>query len=407
MMRKLIAASRQNIISRRAALAGVGGTAAALGLAACAPASTPGSSLTPATDMSDSEKVLTWHNWPLYIDEDDSGSYPTLQRFEAETGIKVEYLIEINDNDEYYGKVKDQLALGQDIGADLTTPTSWLAARIITLGYVQKLDDANIPNKKNLDPTYLGVSYDPNREYSMPYQGIFAGIGYHKGRYKELTGQDAPTGIDDLWNPVLKGKVGALTEMRDTLGLILIQQGIKIGDSASLTEESFNAALEYFSAKATESGLRIKGNNYAEDLVAGNTVAAMTWSGDISILNYDYGTEEDPEPFGFLLPPTGYPVSADTWMIPMGATHKKNAEALINFYYDPVNAAELAAWVNYITPVLGAKEVMAESDPDLASNELIFPTESTMALAQSFRALTGQEEQRFSAAWQNFLLGAG
>lgn len=401
MMRQLVQMARHNM-TRRAALAGIGGTAAALSLASCSSAT--GESLTPAKDLSDSEKVLTWHNWPLYMDEDDNGNYPTLDRFQEQTGIAVDYLLEIDDNDTWYAKVKDQLALGQDIGADVACPTSWLTDRMIGLGYLQTMDDANMPNKvANLAPAYLGNANDPNRVLSVPYQGIIGGVAYNKAKFKEATGKDAPTSVNDLWLPELKGRVGLLSEMRDTVGLVLLAQGIDITSADSLTEDAFNAAVEFVAAQVSSGQVfNIKGNSYAEDLKNGNIIAATAWSGDITIINF----ETESEDFGFVVPDEGGTISADTFVIPMGAQHKKNAEALINYYYDPVNAAELAAWVNYVTPVVGAKEVLMQTDPELANNPLIFPDAELLSKTHGFRALTGQEEQRFATAWQNVLLGA-
>ena len=403
MMRQLIQLARQNQFSRRAALTGAGAGAAALTLAACSPAGSNGTQLTPAADVSDTEKSLIWHNWSLYIDEDDNGNYPTLQRFEQETGITVEYKIEIDDNDTYYGKVKDQLALGQDIGADVACPTEWMAARWINLGYTQTLTAANIPNKKNMAPAYLGAAYDPNRDQSIPYQGILAGIAYNKEAYKEATGKDAPGSLEDLWDPSLKGRVGVLSEMRDTIGLILMAQGIDIASESSLTEDAFLDAVDFFAAKVSEGQIsKIKGNSYSEDLENGDTIAAIAWSGDIVQLNFTAGFDK----YGFILPDSGATISADCFVVPMGATHKKNVETLINYYYDPVNAAELAAWVNYVTPVVGAFEEAVKIDPELANNQLIFPNEDTLSRCFGFRALSGAEEQTFSSAFQKILLGA-
>jgi spermidine/putrescine transport system substrate-binding protein len=209
--------------------------------------------------------------------------------------------------------------------------------------------------------------------------------------------------MDDLWAPELKGRIGLLSEMRDTVGLVLMSQGIDITDASSLTEDAFNAAVDFIAAQVTSGQVfNIRGNSYAEDLKNGNIIAATAWSGDITIINF----ETESEDYGFVVPESGATISADVFVIPMGARHKKNAEALINFYYDPANAAELAAWVNYVTPVVGAKEILAQTDPDLANNPLIFPDDAFLARTQGFRALTGQEEQRFSTKWQNLLLGA-
>ena len=404
MMRQLIQMARRHQISRRTALTGAGATAAALALAACAPAGNSGpKTLTPAKDVSDTDKQVIWHNWSLYMDEDDKGNYPTLQRFEQETGIKVTYKVEIEDNDSYYGKVKDQLALGKDIGADVASPTEWMAARWVNNGWAQKFDSANIPNKANMQPAYLGASFDPNRDYTIPYQGILAGITYNKEEFKKATGKDAPTSVDDLWNPALKGRVGVLSEMRDTIGLILMAQGIDIASESSLTEDAFMNAIDFLAGKVSDGQVaRIKGNSYSEDLTNGDTIAAIAWSGDTVQLNLSAGTEK----YGFFIPESGGTISADEFIVPMGATHKKNAEALINYYYDPKNAAELAAWVNYVTPVVGAQEEAAKIDPELAKNQLIFPSEEFLKNVRSFRSLTGAEEASFTRAFQEIRLGA-
>ena len=405
MMRELVVMARRHQMTRRAALAGASATAAALALAACSPAgSSNATKLTPAEDVSATDKTLVWHNWPGYMDESADGkTYPTLARFEKQSGIKVEYKIEIDDNNTYYGKIKDQLALGQDIGADLACPTEWMVARLINLGYVQTFDDAQLPNKKNLAPAYLGASFDPKREKSLPWQGILAGLGYNKKAYKEATGKDAPKTVDDLWAAELKGRVGVLSEMRDTLGLILLAQGIDITSESSLTEAAFMNALDLLSAKINDGQIaRIKGNSYLQDLKNGDTIAAITWSGDITSLNAEVGGEQ----FGFVFPESGATISADSFIIPMGATHKTNAEQLMNYYYDPVNAAELSAWVNFVTPVVGAKEEAIKLDPKLAENQLIFPSAETLKQTHAFRALSGAQEQKFTAAFQKILLGA-
>lgn len=405
MLADLVKMARNHQMTRRTALAGIGGTAAALTLASCAPAE---SGLTPATDVSDSEKVLTWHNWPAYMDEDDDGNYPTLNRFQEESGITVDYRIEIDDNDTWYAKVKDQLELGQDVGADIACPTGWMASRLQTLGYIQTFNNANMPNKvANLAPSYLGSADDPDRIYSIPWQAGFAGIGYNKAAYKEVTGKDAPGSVADLWAAELKGRVGSLSEMRDSVGIVLMSQGIDITSASSLTEDSFMVAIEEIKAQIDSGQIfNVRGNSYLDDLATGNIIASTAWSGDITVLNYEAGTDDEPEPFGFVFPDSGATLWADVFVSPMGATHKRNAEELINFYYDPANAAELALWVNYITPVVGAQDVAASEDPELAENQLIFPNAGTLAKSKAFRSLTGQEEQRFSSAWQNLLLGA-
>ena len=385
MLAELVKMSRKKTMTRRTAIAGAVGVGAAVGLAGC------------ATDASDSENVLVWNNWPGYMDESEDGSSrPTLERFQEETGIKVEYLEEYNDNDDWYGVNRNELVAGKDVGADLICPTEWLAARLVRDEQVQKLDAANIPNKVNIAPAYLGAAYDPNRDYTVPYQGILGGIAYNKELYKELTGKSAPESVEDLWSAKLNGRVVLLSEMRDTVGVIAQAKGIKIADAASLTEDAFNGVIDDIAALYADGKIAaFAGNEYMDGFDGDQYVAGIVWSGDVIQMNF--AAEYDK--FGFFIPETGGTISADVFTVPLGSTHKKNAEALINYYYDPVNAAELAAWVNYITPVVGAYEEAIKLDPELAENKLIFPDEKFLASAFGFRALTAAEEQSFATAW--------
>jgi spermidine/putrescine transport system substrate-binding protein len=387
MLAELVKMSRRRTVTRRAALAGAAGVGTALGLAACAPGGETATetSIVAATDVSDSEKVLVWNNWPGYMDvSEDELSRPTLDRFQEQTGITVEYLEDYNSNKKWYDNNRLELAAGQDIGVDIVCPTEWLAARLVNDGQVQKFDSANIPNKENVAPAYLGASYDPNREFTLPYQGILGGIAYNKELFKELTGKDAPTTLDDLWDAKLNGRVVVLDEMRDTVGLIALAKKLDIASDSSFTEDAFMAVIEDIKALYSDGKIRaFAGNEYMDGFESDEYVAGIVWSGDLIQMNFGEGYEK----YGFFLPPSGGTISADVFTVPMGATHKKNAEALMNYYYDPVNAAELAAWVNYITPVVGAYEEAINIDPELAENKLIFPDEEFLSLTRAFRLL--------------------
>lgn len=394
MIRRLVQQARASHLTRRAVLAGGAGTAAALALAACAPAS--GERPDAATDQSDTDKTVRWSNWPDYIDIDDNGDYPTLQQFEEATGIVPTYTADIDDNNTFYARVKDQLALGQDIGADLVCLTDWMVDRMIRFGYTQTLNDANIPNKKNLTPALLDVPFDKGRTQSLPWQGGFAGLCWNK----EVL-PDGLTNVSELWDSALKGKIVVLSEMRDTMGLLLLDAGVDI--SGDFTEEQFTSALDVFREQVTSGQIgAVKGNSYTEDLANGDAVAGIVWSGDIYSLNADLGEER----FGFALPDAGGTLWNDNYLIPIGSPRKTNAEKLINFYYEPEIAAEVAAWVTYIPPVEGAKEAMADIDPELVDNPLIFPDEETLERAKVFRGLSAAEEQSFQSAFQAVLLGA-
>ncbi|CAN2209632.1 PotD Spermidine/putrescine-binding periplasmic protein [Candidatus Nanopelagicaceae bacterium] len=368
-------------VSRRAVLAGIGGVGAAGALAAC------GSS----GDSATSSNAVRWGNWPLYLDFDsDKKTYPTLDKFTASTGIDVKYFEDYNDNDEFFGKVQAQLKLKQDIGYDLVCPTDWMAARWLRLGYAQKYDAANIPNKVNILDALAKPSYDPMREQTLTWQGIMGGFGWNTAKN--------PKGVrtlDDLFSPQNKGKIVVLSEMRDTIGIILRSQGV---DLSTVTEDQFMNAVDFMAKKIADGWIRgVKGNEYAQDLTSGDATAVIGWSGDMFIL-----ASENAGKFDFAIPESGGTLSGDNMMIPSTVTAeaKANAEKLINWYYDPAIAAEVAAYVNYLTPVKGAQAEMEKINPDLAKSEYIFPSDATLKNLSVFRALTPAEETKWSEAFQ-------
>ncbi len=395
MVQRLIREARGAALSRRNVLTGAGIGAAALSLAAC---STGGGKAKPtaASDKSSSDKRIKWDNWAQYLDEDKDGkTHPTLDAFEKKSGISVKYDVAVDDNNTYYGKVKDQLALGQDIGADLVCLTDWMVSRLINFGYVQNFDLSKIPNAKNLTPSLQKVDFDPGRKKSLPWQGGFTGICWNKDK--------VPGGlksIDDLWDKSLKGRVGVLSEMRDTTGMIMMQAGVDV--SSKWADSKFENAIDVFRKQVSDGQIRnIKGNAYLEDLKSEDTLAAICWSGDITTLNGEAGDK-----WQFAIPEAGGLLWNDNFVIPIGSPKKSASEELINYYYQPEVAAEVAAWVNYITPVVGAREAMQAIDPSLADNQLIFPDEKTLSNTKVFRTLTGAEESKFGAAFQAVLLGS-
>jgi len=369
------------MVSRRGVLAGAGGLGAVGLLAACGGGS----------DSADGANSVRWGNWPLYLDYDeDTKKYPTLDKFKEQTGITAQYFEDYNDNDEFYGKVQAQLKLGEDIGYDLVTPTDWMAARWIRLGYTQKFDSANIPNKSNILDSLASPSFDANREQSLTWQGIMAGFGWNT--------EKNPKGIrtlEELFSPQNKGKIVVLSEMRDTIGIILLAQGVNL---QTVTEDQYMNAVDYMAKQISDGWIRgVKGNEYAEDLTSGDATAVIGWSGDMFILK-----AENEGKFDFAIPESGGTISGDNLMIPSTASAegKASAEKLINFYYEPAIAAEVAAYVNYVCPVKGAQAEMEKIAPELASSPFIFPDDATSKKLNVFRSLTPAEETSWTEAFQ-------
>ena len=389
----------RGLTTRRAVVTGAFGLGATAALSACGSEGTGGDatsgSATPtakaAQDLSDTEKVINWSNWTQYIDvSEDEKSRPTLDEFTKQTGIKVNYTEDYNDNDEFYAKVRPLLEGGQDTGRDVWCSTDWMVARLIRQGYVQKLDTANIPNIKNLEPSLKDVEFDPGRVYSLPWQSGFAGIAYN---LDATGGKKIETITQLLTDPALKGKVTLLTEMRDTIGLVLCEMG---KDPANFTDADYDAAIAMIQ-KAKDAG-QLKGftgNDYTDGLTKGDIAACIAWTGDVVQLQFEN------EAVQYALPQAGFTLWSDNFVIPALAKHKKNAETLINYYYDPAVMAQVEAWVNYIPPVTGTKEALAAEDPETADNPLIFPSAEVLSRSKVFRGLTAEEETKYNRAFSD------
>jgi len=386
----------RSALSRRRLLqaAGIGGVAAAA--AACGagggaddPTSAAPSPTAPA-DQSDAEKVVLWSNWVEYLDVDEeTGAYPTLERFEEQTGISVSYNEDINDNNEFYAKVRAQLEQGQSIDRDIVVLTDWMAGLWINNGFAQKLDKSLIPNSANLIPRLQNVSFDKPRDYTLPWQGGFAGLGYNVPGIQDALGVDSLTSLDQLFDPALRGRITVLSEMRDTMGCIMAWQG---NDPSNFTDDQFQQAIAALAEQIDNGQIRqVAGNDYLAALETGDVIAVIGWSGDVLALGED---------FGFSLPESGGMLWTDNMLIPSTATHKKNAEQLMNYYYDPVIAAEVAAYINYLCPVSGAKEAMEAIDPELASSQWIFPTDAELDEAYVFMDLTLEQDENYQREFQ-------
>jgi spermidine/putrescine transport system substrate-binding protein len=392
-----VAAMRRSFRSGRAAMtrrsllrASAGGALTVGGLGALSACGIPAAGNTKggvsAEDHSAKEKVVNFSNWTEYIDVDESEKHhPTLDQFRKRTGISVKYTEDINDNVEFFGKIKPQLAAGQDTGRDIIVLTDWLAARLIRLGWVQKLDASNLPHAyANLSAQFRDPDWDPGRAYSYVWQGISTVIAYNK---KALDGVEVKSVSDLLDNAKLKGRVGFLSEMRDSIGMTLLDMG---KDPARFTADDYDAAIARLQ-KAVDKGQirRFTGNDYTSDLTSGDFAACIAWAGDVVQLKAD-----SPD-IDFIIPDSGYMTSTDNMLIPNKARHKTNAERLIDFYYEPKPAAELAAYINYVSPVDGVKPELEKLDPDAANNPLIIPDKAMAAKSHAFRSLSSKEETAF------------
>jgi spermidine/putrescine transport system substrate-binding protein len=338
-------------------------------------------------------KTLRFSNWTLYIDiNEKTKRRPTLDAFEKKTGVHVNYLEDINSNDEYFGKVRGPLSRGQSIDRDIfvLTDNTRYPAFVIDKGWVEKLDHSAIPNLKNLVPALQHPKWDPNRDYSLPWQSGLTGIAWNEKLTKPVRTVD-----QFLTDPALKGKVTLLDNMGDTLPLVVLANG---DDPTNITEDAFKRAMDKLKKSVGSGHVRqFTGNDYSGMLAKGDLHAAFAWSGDVIQL------QADNKNLKYDLPTTGGAIWTDNMMIPKGGD-VYTASVYMNYVYDPAVAAKIAAYVNYICPVAGAKEVLAKTDPELANNPLIFPPKSLLDRVHvvDAKALNNQD---YIEQWQS-LVGA-
>lgn len=398
-------------VSRRAVLSGAGALGMGVLAGACGTTgSTAGGAAdapVAAADRSRTDKAVNWANWPDYLDVDSiTESHPTLVEFEELTGIKVSYAVDIEDNAAYYAQIQSDLHLGRDIHRDIITLADWMVSQMVREGLVQKLDKAQIPNVKNLLPILVDVGFDEGRHYSLPWQLGYTGIGYNVSKFKKL-GLTPLRTVDDLWQPGLKNRVIVLSEMRDTVGMIMLHQGKK---PETFTSDDFADALSVLEKQLNLGQIRqVAGSSSFDSMKNGDALAVICRSGDVIQANLEARRRNltlTEDLFAFVIPEAGGLLWSDNLMIPIGSPHKENAELLMNYYYDPEVAAKVAAWVNYVTPVQGVQEEMAklpDVDTSLLESPLIFPDDEFLTRVHRVRLLSPAEEADFALSFQKVL----
>lgn len=388
-------------LSRRALLRGMGGMGVTGALAAMTGCGVPPAYVKEAdrgtADRSAQDHRLVFANWPLYIDVDEHHKQrrPTLDAFERRTGISVTYTEEINDNDEFFGKISPALMNHQSTGRDLIVISDWMCARFVRLGWVQKMDRAAQPHvAAHLDPLLRTPHFDPGRTHSVPWQSGITGIAYNR---KKLGREIKHT--SDLWKDDLRGRVTLLSGLDESFALLMQGEG---ADITCWKADDFYRMTDRIRRLVSKGHIRrFTGNDYIKDLDSGDVLAAQAYSGDVIQLQADNPDIE------FVVPQEGAELWAESLLIPNLAEHKRNAERLIDYYYRPEVAAELAAWVNYVCPVPAAREVLASSKDKeraaLAEDPLIFPDDAMRKRLAIARDITSKERPAFAKEWNGIV----
>lgn len=380
---QLLARMTASRTSRRRFIGGSAAAAAGLTLgssflAACGSGSESSSSST--QDSGPASGTLRISNWPLYMADG------FIAAFQTASGITVDYKEDFNDNEQWFAKVKEPLSRKQDIGSDLAVPTTFLATRLHQLGWLNDISDEGVPNKKNIRPDLLEASVDPGRKFTAPYMSGLVGLAYNRA----ATGRDIRT-IDDLWDPAFKGRVSLFSDAQDGLGMIMLSQG---NSPENPSTESVQQAIDLVRQQNDAGQIRrFTGNDYADDLAAGNIAVAQAYSGDVVQLQAD-----NPD-LQFVVPESGATTFVDTMVIPYTTQNQKAAEAWIDYVYDRVNYAKLVSFVQYVPVLSDMTEELEKIDPAAASNPLINPSPDVLAKSKGWAALTDEQTQEYNTAY--------
>src|SRR3954447_23978658 len=332
---------------------------------------------------------LTMSQWPLYIDPGKKG---TVAEFEHKFGVNVKYIEDINDNAEFFGKLQPLLADGQSGGRDLITVSDWLARKMYDLGYLQRLDYSKLPNvKRNLIPFLQHPPADPHRQFTVPWQSGMTGL---------IVRTDLAPGVNsicDLFDPKYKGKVDMLSELRDSVPMTLKCMGI---DPDKATTAQWLSAVDKLKAAADSGQIRrFTGNDYIRDLSTGDVDFVLGWSGDAIQM------QKDNPNIKFVMPKEGCMLWSTSMEIPAGAPNPAAAEAWMNFVYNPKVQADIAQYVNYVTPVKGVKPILEKRDPSLAKSKLIFPTKAYTKNCTYEPVLDGEQGREVTRAFNAVATG--
>jgi spermidine/putrescine transport system substrate-binding protein len=339
---------------------------------------------------------LNFANWPAYIDK-AKGESPTLQQFTKETDIQVNYKEVINDNLSFFATIREPLANGQAVEWDLIVVTDWLIAKMANLGYLETLDHSRLDNfEANAGEIYKDPTYDPNNAHSIPWQSGITGIAYNLA----LTGKDV-TSVEELFNEEYAGNVGMMTEMRDTMNLVLLGMGVEPQEATA--DDARKAQQRLLQQREAGIVRQYYGNDYVQPLENGDLALTMAWSGDV------LGAELSDPNIKFVVPDEGGILWVDSMAIPQNAAHPIDAMEMMNFVYQPDIAAQMTAWINYISPVPEGREILEKSNDSytrkVASSPLVFPTPEMESRLHHYKNLDPEEEQLWNDLFDEVIQG--
>ena len=319
------------------------------------------------------------YNWGEYISDGSDDSLDVVKEFEAITGINVEYTT-FDSNESLFAKLKSGSA-----SYDVIIPSDYMVARLAEAGMLAKLDYSNIPNfEKYIDEEFKNPEYDKNNEYSVPYMWGTVGIIYNTKYVDEADVAEKSWSL--LWNEKYAGKILMFDNSRDAIAIACKKLGYSMNttDKDELTKAAEELANQREVVQA-----------YVMDQIFDKMVEENAWIAPYYAGDY-LSMAEDNEDLAFYVPKEGTNLFTDAMCIPATSTNKDAAEMFINFMCEPTVSAANADYIWYSTPISAAKELM---DPEMAENEIAYPSEEAMANMERFTNLSEEANQLMDDLW--------
>jgi spermidine/putrescine transport system substrate-binding protein len=270
------------------------------------------------------EKELNFYNWSDYV------AKSTIPDFQKQTGIKVTQDF-FSSNEELLAKLQ-----AGGTGYDVIVPSDYMVSIMIKSEILEPLDMSKIPNFKNVGANYKGLGYDPDNQYSVPYQWGTTGILYNEQRLGKLE-----PSWDPMWDPDNKGKIGMLNDERETPGAALYKLGYSV--NATEKEQLDEAEAELKKQKPLLRGYFDSTQNRPL-VINGDLLLGHVFSGDAFL------ALSSNENLDYIIPEPAATRWTDNMAIPKGAEHPDNAHKFINYILGAKTGAALSSYTYYNTP---------------------------------------------------------